>query len=301
MTLFTVFTPTYNRAHTLTRLYDSLVSQSLRDFEWLVVDDGSTDATRSLVAGLAAGAPFDVRYLWQPNGGTHVAMNTGVQAATGELFLTLDSDDWCVPQALERFAYHWRSIPARRRDGYAAVTALCQDPDGHLIGDPFPADVLDSNSLEVSYRYRVGGDKWGFTRTDVMRQFPFPTGDFTFIPSGVVWLAIAREYRTRYVNEKLKYVEYLPDGQSRGGVPFQPRGGAVFYSRLLSAGVPYLRYSPYRVAADAARYAWFSFLCGDSLRTQMAGLDGVGAKAVWALSLPVGYAKARRRRVRVPS
>ncbi|MDP5238381.1 glycosyltransferase family A protein [Uliginosibacterium sp. 31-16] len=94
--LFTVFTPTYNRAAVL---YDSLCAQTCRDFEWLIVDDGSTDDTRELVARWQSEAGFSIHYVWQKNGHKKTAMNRGAAEARGELFLTLDSDDACLPDA----------------------------------------------------------------------------------------------------------------------------------------------------------------------------------------------------------
>ncbi len=111
--LFTVFTPTYNRAHTLHRVFGSLCAQTLRDFEWLVVDDGSTDDTAALIAGWATAADFPIRYFRQDHSGKHIAHNLAVREARGQFFMSLNSDDACVPQALERIAYHWTTIPAR--------------------------------------------------------------------------------------------------------------------------------------------------------------------------------------------
>jgi glycosyltransferase involved in cell wall biosynthesis len=81
--LFTVFTPTYNRAHTIHRVYDSLCAQTLRDFEWLVIDDGSTDNTAELVAKWAEVAKFPIRYFKQKNLGKHFAHNRALVEATG--------------------------------------------------------------------------------------------------------------------------------------------------------------------------------------------------------------------------
>jgi glycosyltransferase involved in cell wall biosynthesis len=102
---FTVFTATYNRAHTLHRVYESLKEQTYRQFEWLIVDDGSTDTTRTLVETWQQEANFLISYYYQENQGKHVAINRGVQEARGEYFLIIDSDDTCVPQTLERFAH----------------------------------------------------------------------------------------------------------------------------------------------------------------------------------------------------
>jgi len=114
--LFTLFTATFNRAHTLHRVYESLVCQTLRDFEWLIVDDGSTDSTREVVEGWQSEAAIPIRYYHQPNAGYHIAFNRGVELARGELFLSLGSDDACKPYALERFYHHWMAIPETERE-----------------------------------------------------------------------------------------------------------------------------------------------------------------------------------------
>ena len=99
--LLTVCTPTYNRAHTLPRLYESLVRQTSQDFEWLVVDDGSTDNTRELVDGWVAEGRIRIRYVYKENGGKPSAHNLGVRMAAGELFFCVDSDDYLTDNAVE--------------------------------------------------------------------------------------------------------------------------------------------------------------------------------------------------------
>lgn len=203
---FTVFTPTYNRAHTLSRVYESLVAQTFTDFEWLIVDDGSTDGTQELVGHWQIDTAFPIRYLRQENQGKHAATNVGVAEARGELFLTIDSDDAFVPHALERYHHHWTAIPAAERDRFSAVTALVADEHGRLIGTRFPRDPTDASALEIRYRYKVKADKAGFQRTSVLRDTPFPeiAGYRGLVPESLVWNAIARRYQERYVNEVLK-------------------------------------------------------------------------------------------------
>ena len=149
---FTVFTATYNRAHTLHRVYDSLKAQTFRDFEWLVVDDGSSDTTEDLVRQWRRQSDFAIRYIWQNNAGKHIAVNRGVQQARGELFLIVDSDNAFVSEALERLKFHWDSIPEGEKEEFSAVTCLCEDPDGNLVGSRFPFDPL----TRIHWRFASG-------------------------------------------------------------------------------------------------------------------------------------------------
>jgi glycosyltransferase involved in cell wall biosynthesis len=210
--LVTVLTPTFNRSLYLERLFESLQSQHFKAFEWLVVDDGSTDETESLVARLAGESEFEVRYVRQHNQGKHIALNTGVRHASGEYTAVIDADDWYEPNALQRLVAEWEMIGDP--SSYAEVQALCADPSGNLIGDRFPCDTrLDSDAFEMAYIHRVGGDKVGMQRTAVLREFPFPD-EFhgVYVSEALIWFQIAEKYQTRYINEILGRKEYLAGG-----------------------------------------------------------------------------------------
>lgn len=297
---FTVFTPTHDRAHTLPRVHAALRAQTFRDFEWLIVDDGSTDGTAALVRGWAAASPFPIRHVWQPHRGKHVAFNRAVAEARGELFLVLDSDDACVPEALARFMHHWLAIPAAERERFSAVTALCVDQHGALVGTPFPRDVLDSDPLELRYRHRVRGEKWGFQRTDVLRRFPFPApAERTYLPEGLLWNRIGRHYRTRFVNERLRI--YWIEGASlvHGAAPARNAlGGHLQHRAVLDEERDYFRAAPLAFLRSAVHYARFSFHLGLGLRAQAGRLASGPARALWGLALPLGWLVYRRDRWR---
>lgn len=216
--LFTVMTPTFNRAHTLTRVYESLKRQTFQSFEWLVVDDGSTDETRERVRAWLETTHFPIRYFYQPNSGKGVCENKAAEVARGRLLAVLDSDDWYVPTALETFAIAWDSIDARERNRFVGIVALCVDPAGAVIGDRFPADVLDTTYTELRGKYRVRGDKAGCARIEIMRQFPFPVfaGERALggPAEGTVYRRIAREYGCRCVNQVVVVKDYQADGLS---------------------------------------------------------------------------------------
>jgi glycosyltransferase involved in cell wall biosynthesis len=213
--LITVFTPTYNRARTLPRVYDSLRKQTLTDFEWLIVDDGSTDRTSDLVAEWIAERALTIRYVAQENAGKHVCANIAVRRARGRYIATLDSDDWFVPNALQTFARVWASIPASEYHSFAAVVGLCASPSGAIVGNRFPEDVLDATSIELATAYRVWGDKAGCGRVDVDSEFPFPVFEGErLVVEGIVYRRMSRRYRMRCINEVVTIKDYQPDGLS---------------------------------------------------------------------------------------
>jgi glycosyltransferase involved in cell wall biosynthesis len=234
---FTVLTPTFNRAHTLGQVYESLCAQTFRDFEWVIADDGSTDGTRELVA---TWKPFfPIRYLWQPNRGKHTAMNLGVANSAGEFVLFFDSDDRCIPGALERFDYHWRQIPDPSR--FANLSCLCCRPDGSIVGKPYPEDCIDVYGFADQLRYRTV-ERWGINRTDVLREFPWPE-DERYAPEGLIWNRISRKYAARFVNEALRIYEPNTGGISATVTRLRvasPRTTLLYYRELTLSPAPFL-------------------------------------------------------------
>jgi glycosyltransferase involved in cell wall biosynthesis len=296
---YTVFTPSYNRAHLLPRVYESLEKQTFRDFEWLVVDDGSTDQTAEVIKQLQSKASFPVRYVAKPNGGKPTAVNRGVKEAAGFIFAILDSDDWYVPEALDRFWHHWQSIPANLQSGYVGVTGLCSLASGELIGSRFPQDVFDSDAIDLRYKHRVEGEKSGILRTEVMQQFRYPEELGKYVPESLVWNRIAKNYKTRFVNEVLTVKEFQPGGITCDGRLIQLRNTRAFLlccKELMALGGR-LPFDP-RVRAYA-NYVRHSLHQGISLRQQVAEAP---SKVLLCLCYPLGlYLKATDTRLSEPS
>ena len=168
----TIFTPTFNRAYILPKLYESLVDQTFRHFEWVIIDDGSTDGTRSLVDGWIREKKLSISYLQVENGGKYRAINRGTKMARGELFFIVDSDDRLMPRSLERVWDIWQEIRDDR--SFCGLAGSLSFPDGSRIGGDFPGHHIDCTALEFRYKYKVNGDLAEVIRTDVIRQFPFP-------------------------------------------------------------------------------------------------------------------------------
>jgi glycosyltransferase involved in cell wall biosynthesis len=255
---FSIVTPTYNRAHLLEQVYSSLKAQTLHDFEWMVVDDGSTDNTRSVVDDLAAKATFSVSYIHQPNCGKHVAVNAGIRVACGYFIGILDSDDKYAPNALQSCWQHWQQIPEAERSRFVGLTGLCVAEDGRIIGDRYPTDPFDSDPIECCTRIKIKGDKKGFLRTDVLRQFPFPEDLGRFVPEGIVWNRIARQFKTRYLNEVWAVVEYRADGLTAHSVSTRvksPNAALLYYKELLGCGRALPLTSRIRNSANLLRFS----------------------------------------------
>lgn len=299
--LFTVFTATYNRATTLPRVRDSLARQTFRDFEWLIVDDGSTDGTPELVEGWIADGDLDIRYLRKPNGGKHTAWNVGITEARGSLFVSFDSDDACIPEALEVFHDEWTRIEPERRAGLVGVCCLVMDPDGNVVGDRFPEDVMDTTSDALRFVHHVTGDKWSFMRIEVARAFPFPEHEgMRYVPESIVWGRIASHYHERYVNKVLQVRH--PDGSARlTNASWEDARANALGSQvaLEEKAARWLRHDPAYFLRMAARYSRNSWLCSVGTRQQLRDLHGGVARALWLLMLPVGrllYLRDARRR-----
>ncbi len=301
--LFTVLTPTYNRAHTLERVYQSLCEQTYQDFEWVVVDDGSTDGTRDLVQTWQQQAPYPIHYAWQENAHKKAAFNHGVALAQGELLVALDSDDTLMVNALYDMAQIWADIPLEERGRYAGITGLCVRPDGHVVGDMFPADVFDSSALDMSFRYHVRGEKFGCLSTAVLRKFPFPDQIEGFVPESLVWRAIARAgYKNRFVNTVFRVYHDSPDSLSVQGKTSQQHalGLWLLAQDTVVKCLPWFRYEPKAFLMAAARYTRFGLHLRASGRQPPAayGLQGLASYLLVGLMWPAGVALYLRDRLR---
>ncbi len=215
--MVTVFTPAYNRAHVLDRAYNSLKSQTYKDFEWVIIDDGSSDNTKEVVDFfIAQDNFFEIRYYYQENQGKHNATNSAVQKAKGDLFITLDSDDGCKPTAIERLVAMWNTIPDDEKKNYKGVSCRCCNPKtpDTIIGTHLSQPYIDSNDHDLRFKLKVKGELWGMTRREVLLENPYPAiKGLHYFPEGVYWGKIGLKYKTRYFDEPLRY--YYIDGDAK--------------------------------------------------------------------------------------
>lgn len=240
--MITILTPTFNRAHLLPRLFESLTHQTDFNFEWLVMDDGSTDGTSDLFAGKTfLSAPFPIRYYQQENGGKHRALNAGVKQAKGDFIFIADSDDWLLPQSVAIVGLHTSAIADDNT--FAGVAGLDVFDDERIVGTGLPQDIIDCNAMDIRYRYHVDGDLKEVFKTTILQEFPFPEiQDEKFCPEQLVWFRIAQKYKLRYFNTPIYVAEYQPNGITASIIRVRmlaPQATCMMYAEMLAYKIPF--------------------------------------------------------------
>lgn len=287
--LITIFTPTYNRAKLLPRLYESLCRQTYRDFEWVVVDDGSVDDTHYVVESFMNGNDnengnnnFPIRYFYQENGGKHRAINRGVREAKGELFFIADSDDWLPDNALEIVAEQYKCIIGQSLAGVCGLDAY---ENGEITGSGFPFEKKVTTTIEIRNRDGVVGDLKEVFKTEVLKEFPFPEiARERFCPEVLVWNRIAQKYSLFFFNKVIYFAEYQRDGITSNIVKARmnsPIASMMCYQEMSELDIPLLQ----KIKA-AINYWRFRFYSDKSEKPVL--------KWHWNWVMPIGYLLHRK-------
>jgi glycosyltransferase involved in cell wall biosynthesis len=213
MPQISVFTPTYNRANTLYRLFLSLQNQTRKDFEWILINDASTDETDALVERIKSEADFSIHYFKQPvNSGKHKAHNKAMELAKAELFTVVDSDDELELNAISRVLQLWASFPEAEKKTYSGFYLTCKLKKSNYYAPEVNNAINDTNDIDIVYKLKLTGDRWAVRRTDVFKEFPFPENfSGPYYPEGIIWKKIGAKYRFRIFDEPLYIINY--DGE----------------------------------------------------------------------------------------
>ena len=210
--MITVLTPTYNRAKYLERVYKSLLDQSDHDFEWLIVDDGSTDNTKKVVDKYIKAGIIQIRYFYKENGGKHTALNLGTREAEGELILILDSDDYLLKDAISNVNIYWKK--------YKDYPKICGMTFLKHLENPIVKEVSFSEQIsnmnDFKYNRNIPADMCEVMSTEILRKYPYPEfpGE-KFLSEVIVTGEIAKEYNLAYIPIEIYNAKYLDDGLSK--------------------------------------------------------------------------------------
>ena len=281
--LVTIFTPTYNRAELLKRLYESLKEQSDKDFEWIIVDDGSKDNTEEVVQGFIKEKSIPIKYLKKENEGKHIAINVGCDMAEGELFFIVDSDDYIPKEAIEEVKRDWKKY--RNNTGIAGLVYLKAWKNGNLMGRKFEKDEFISNHVKEYNKGGVWGEKLKILRTEIFRKNKFPKYENEkYVGEHVLWIQVSRKYDLVYINKVLYIAEYLEDGLTMAGRKLRienPLGGIKGAQVLMQKDMCL----KLRIKNNLL-YSAYSFFAEKSIKEIY---KGAVEKSLLTLELPFGY------------
>lgn len=231
--MITVFTPTYNRAFCLGNCYNSLVNQTSQNFKWLIIDDGSTDTTRTLVNEWIKEEKIDIQYHYQNNQGMHGGHNTAYSLIDTELNVCIDSDDFMPIDAIENIEKLWET-----RDktlNLAGIIGLDAFKDGTIV-EKIPETFKYATLSELEVKNKIKGDKKVILKTDVVKQFPsYPIYPYErLVPLGTLYLMIDQHYKYICTNNVFCIIEYLEDGSSKNILKqYKKSPNGFLYSRIL--------------------------------------------------------------------
>jgi glycosyltransferase involved in cell wall biosynthesis len=251
-----VITPTFNRAHTLPALRASLVAQDFKDFEWIIVDDGSSDDTSVLLETWKREGGIGMVVITRENGGKHRALNGGINAASGEWIFIVDSDDKLPASSLRTLDSFAKEADANPHA--CGIMGLKTYSDGRVVGENLPVNVRYANALELTYRYGIRGDKAEAYKADVLKKFPFPEFEGEcFLTEAVVWYRMARAGWTLLLCQEILYEStYHADGLSAQSLRIRidnPKGTLLFYKEEIEGDLPLSG-----ALREAANYVRFS-------------------------------------------
>jgi len=234
--MITVFTPSYNRKKELNNLYKSLLKQDASLFEWLVVDDGSSDNTKEYIDKLKKENKIKINYIYKENGGKSSAYNVGLDNTKGDIFLCIDSDDILKDNILSTINDDFKEINNDNRIAGIMYVQGYISNQNKIIGSKFPEDNMICNYYDVYHKYKVTGDKLIVLKTNVARDhyFPIIEGE-KFVPEALIFNRIAKKYDMVCRNEVAAYKEYLVGGYSNNYfnlVKKNPLGNSIYFKEV---------------------------------------------------------------------
>ena len=293
----TVFTPTYNRAYIIENLYRSLQRQSFRDFEWLIVDDGSTDNTEAVIQKWQQdGNDFPIRYFKKENGGKCRAINYGVDRAEGLLFFNVDSDDYLLDDALEKISRWEAELPKDRK--FCGVVGNLGTSSTETPNTPWPEPYRDANLLERYSEYTdrpIDGERAWVFYTEIQKAYKYPEFEGeNFITPAVTWNRMAHDgYLVRIYDDIIWVYEYQPDGLTMSGNKRfleRPQGHGL----CLREKAEFIGYSKKEFMK-----MWYTFYCDHSYHLpckKIAQYIGAPLPFIWLCKWIHGLSRLLKRR-----
>lgn len=294
--LITVFTSTYNRITTLPRTYQSLLNLTTNlkngrnlSFEWIIIDDGSEDNTLEEVKCWCEDNKLSIRYYKQENQGKHIAMNFAVQEAKGVFFISIDSDDTVLPNALITFIETWESI--ENKSLFAGVAARCINETGEIIGKRFPQSIIDCSYTTLHLKYNISVDMLEMYLTDILRKYPFPQIDprVRFCPECIVWHEISKKYLLRYVDSAaLTYYKDTNNAITKGSSSNRSIANYYMWIYIINNLSNYIIYNPKEIIKSYIGISMDGIRSNKSIKEILLDIHNYKDKILTLILSPIG-------------
>lgn len=289
-----VVTATYNREKYLSRVYESLKKQTFKFFEWIIIDDGSSDNTKDLVNDWILENIIDIKYIYQTNQGKHVAINNGVQQARGFWVAVMDSDDSFKDNYLEFLISKYEEIDDDRKKLFLGVSARCfAENNIDVLGTKFPKKVyiFDATENELRYKYRVTGELCGITKREALLKYPSPTiKGLRYYPESIIWDEMSKEYLTRFVDEPMRY--YYRDaynGLTNSKSYTRFKENYYLWLHNVNNNTKYFFKVPKTILKSFVGLSMDSFFCKINTSTTMKKINNPFKKVVYFFLIPLGF------------
>ena len=287
---FTIFIPTFNRAKHLEETLLSVEKSHFKNFEVIIIDDGSSDQTYLVVAEARGKVHYPITYIFQKNSGKAGAHNTALQYAQGEFFMNLDAGDFLLPDAMTKLLNKWTSYTEDDSARLAGISALCLNEDGKLSGEKYPEGIGNISYLELESVAPLSGEKRQAIRTEILRRFPYPRipGESHIRPT-LIMRRMAHEYKLMWLNEPIQVNVRESDGITANIYKYRmenPKGFRLFFLEEITSNRKY--FGKRKLYGDHWRYIMFSLHSGVTFRQQS---KEVQDRLLWVLSIPKGTIK----------
>ncbi|MGL5117736.1 MAG: glycosyltransferase family A protein [Plesiomonas shigelloides] len=226
----TIFTPIYNREILIRRVYESLINQKFKDFEWLIINDGSTDNSEQIIKSFIEENKINIRYYFKKNGGKHTAYNLAIEKAKGDLFLILDSDDIVLENGIYKILNIWEKYRDKKK--LLGISGVDLDKNLNIIGDFYPKDGLVCSHLEMREKFRIKGDKTEIFQTKYLKGLYFEKyKNEKFLTEAILFDKLYSKYKTIFFNIPLIIRDYQKDGLSDNSLRLRTQNplGAMYY------------------------------------------------------------------------
>jgi glycosyltransferase involved in cell wall biosynthesis len=293
--ILTIFTATYNRAYTLERVYNSLINQKNYKFEWLIVDDGSIDETKTIIENFKNNdPPFEINYIYKLNGGKHSTYEYCSKYAKGEYYISLDSDDELTPNTVEIAYKYINEIKIRKLDYVAGIVGNVIDHEENMIGR-----CLQENLTPLDYGLflleKNFGDKFEILRTKLLKEFKFPeANNEKYVPESCYLHQIAKKYKIITISHvgTRKWIDKRNDHlNDRYEKNFNREGRRLAYKFILINSYRLVTPYPILMIKIITEYIITSIELKILLIEQFKEIENKYSRILWMLAVPISLVR----------